>query len=327
MMSTLFDAAARAAFFTLSPPGPGGRLSTLIFHRVLPEPDAVFPDEMHAAQFDTVCGWIARWFKVMPLEEAVQRLARRSLPARALCITFDDGYADNHDVAMPILQRHGLCATLFVATGYLDGGTMWNDTIAESVRRAIGPAIDLSQTPFAALGRLDVGSPDARRRAILQLLPAAKYLPPQQRQAAAQAVADAAGVVPPKDLMMSTGQVRAWRQGGMQVGAHTVSHPILARATDDEVRHEMNTSRQVLRDLLREPVNLFAYPNGRPGDDYVDRTAALAREAGFAAAMSTAPGVARHGSDPYRLPRFSPWDQTRARYAGRLAMNYRNVSA
>ena len=150
MNRSFFDVAASGAFSLLSPGGGRGRLSTLIFHRVLPEPDPIFPDEMHAAQFDAVCGWVARWFNVLPLEEAVQRLAARSLPPRTLCITFDDGYADNHDVAMPILRRHGLCATLFVATGYLNGGTMWNDTIAESVRHAKGPSIDLAGTPFAA---------------------------------------------------------------------------------------------------------------------------------------------------------------------------------
>src|SRR3990167_7749886 len=102
-------------FGWMSPAGAKARLSILIFHRVLPEPDPLFPQEMHARQFDAVCGWLAHWFNILPLDRAVQLLDTGTLPARAACITFDDGYADNHDVALPILLHHGLNATFFIA--------------------------------------------------------------------------------------------------------------------------------------------------------------------------------------------------------------------
>ena len=71
------------------------------------------------------------------------RLQQGRLPPRALAITFDDGYADNRTVAAPLLERHGLPCTFFVATGFLDGGRMWNDTLIETVRRAPGQTLDL----------------------------------------------------------------------------------------------------------------------------------------------------------------------------------------
>ena len=77
-----------------SPAGPQARLSVLIFHRVMPEPDPLFPDEMHARRFNEVCGWIKSWFNVLPLDQAVARMASGILPARAACITFDDGHTD-----------------------------------------------------------------------------------------------------------------------------------------------------------------------------------------------------------------------------------------
>ena len=87
---------------------------------------------------------LAAHFTVLPLSEAVERLARGALPARAVCVTFDDGYADNYAVAAPILPGMGSAATFFVAARYLDGGRMWNDTIIEAVRRATGPTLELS---------------------------------------------------------------------------------------------------------------------------------------------------------------------------------------
>lgn len=111
----------RPLFSTLSPAGSGARLSILIFHRVLPAPDPLFPGEPDAQRFDEICRWLAKWFRVLDLNDALAGLRRGDLPARAAAITFDDGYADNSDVAVPILQRHGLTATFFIATGYVDG--------------------------------------------------------------------------------------------------------------------------------------------------------------------------------------------------------------
>jgi hypothetical protein len=75
--------------------------------------------------------------------------------------------------------------------------------------------------------------------------------------------------------------------------------------------------------MIGAPVTLFAYPNGRPDDDYTARTAALVRSAGFEAAVTTAWGAARRDSDPYQLPRFTPWDRTGLRFMVRMALNLR----
>src|SRR5688572_14817112 len=100
----------------VSPGGVRGRLSILIFHRVLACPDPLFPEVPSAVDFEARMRWVRDWFNVLPLKQAIDRLYDRSIPARALAITFDDGYADNEEVAAPILKRLGLCATFFVAT-------------------------------------------------------------------------------------------------------------------------------------------------------------------------------------------------------------------
>ena len=318
----LRDTVMRGLLSRASPPAGSGRLSIAIFHRVRPEPDPLFPGEVTREHFDAVCGWLAAWFNVLPLDEAVERLTAGALPARALAITFDDGYADNHEIALPVLQAHGLCATFFVATGFLDGGRMWNDSVIESLRRCPGTSLDLAALGLAGIERVDLSTPDSRRHAIERLLAVIKYLTPEERRSAVDRIADRAGVPLPDDLMMRTDQVRALRAAGMQIGAHTVSHPILARLDDRAARDEIATSRAQLEAMLGERVALFAYPNGRPGRDFGPRDVALARELGFSAAVTTAPGAAgAHTADRHRLPRFTPWDTQPWRFGLRMWRN------
>jgi peptidoglycan/xylan/chitin deacetylase (PgdA/CDA1 family) len=265
-------------------------------------------------------GWIREWFDVLPLEDAVAALSRGSLPARALAITFDDGYADNFTVALPILRELGLPATFFVASGFLDGGRMWNDTVIEGVRGCPGPVLELTAL---GLGSYPVTTVEARRAAIAALVPRLKHLDPAERQRLADGIAERAGGNLPDDLMMTARQLRELAAAGMSIGAHTVHHPILARLPETEARTEIVEGRQRLAAICGVPVNLFAYPNGKPGTDYGAEHVRLARAAGFKAAVSTAWGAAGVGSDLFQIPRFTPWDRSALRYGLRLAGNLR----
>ena len=306
-------------FFRLrSPSGPKARLSVLIFHRVLPEQDPLFPDEMHAARFDELCGWLAGWFNVLPLEQAVQRLQAGTLPARAACITFDDGYADNLHVAMPILQRHGLAATFFISTGFLDGGRMWNDTIIETVRACRAQVLDLSALGLGSHALVTVAKQQA---AVAALIGHIKYRSVADRITLTEEIARLANVQLPRNLMMTSAEVKAIRQAGMQIGAHTVSHPILAKLTDAQARAEIGDSKRFLEELLGERITVFAYPNGKPGEDYSPQSVEVVRSLGFVGAVSTQWGASRMGDDPLQIKRFTPWDKTRLRFGMRLLRN------
>lgn len=313
MLTSLMERASRG--------GAHGKLSTLIFHRVLPRPDPLFPNEVDAARFNAICSWIKSWFNVIPLDQAVRDLPRRALPARALAITFDDGYADNYEVAVPILRKHGLSATFFVATGFIDGGRMWNDTIIESLRACAYPSIDLRSLGATGLGLMTLERVSQRRMAIDSVLSAVKYLPTAERLRVVAAIAEISGSPLPDNLMMSSEQVRALRCSGMQVGAHTVSHPILAQLSDDEARSEMSGSKASIERWLDEPVTLFAYPNGRPHRDFNERTMQIASDVGFKACVTTEPGVADANTELHCIPRFTPWEHSKLRFGARLLGN------
>ncbi len=312
--------AFRSLFGALAHSGARGRLSTLIFHRVLPQPDPLFPHEITRDRFDELCGWLKSWFKVLPLPDAVAHLRQGTLPRGSLAITFDDGYADNHDVALPVLQRYGLNASFFVATGFLDGGRMWNDTLIEAVRACGLPSIDLRGLHPQTLS-LPMNSVQARAQAIGTLISHAKYLAAEERNQFVHAVAHRAESSLPSDLMMSSVQLRHMRASGMHIGAHTVTHPILRTLSRHDARQEIEASKRHLETLLNEPVSLFAYPNGKPGEDYSPESVELAREAGFQSAVSTRWGVSTQRTDPYQLRRFTPWDRQQWRFGLRMARN------
>ncbi len=240
------------------------RLSVLIYHRVHMEPDSIFPSEIHARRFDAQMGWLKSFCNVLPLEEAVQRLQAGTLPCRAACVTFDDGYADNVEVALPILKRHELQATFFISTGFLDGGRMWNDTVIEAIRRASGATLDLSHL---GLGERPVGTMAARNATIGGVIGSLKYLPQDARNLQVDALQKVVAECLPDDLMMRAEQVRELVDAGMTVGAHTVTHPILARLPSAEARREIQVGRETLEAITGRSVTLFAYPNGKPVDD------------------------------------------------------------
>lgn len=303
-----------------SPAGPRARLSVLMFHRVTDRPDSMFPDEMHAHRFDMVCNWLVKDFNVLPLDEAAVRLKAGRLPARSLCITFDDGYADNHEVALPILKRHGLNATFFISTGFLDGGRMWNDSLIEAVRACNRAELDLASL---GLGRHRLGSAEERRQTAVCLIRQLKYQSVDQRLETVERVADLAGVTLPTDLMMNSHQVGGLRRAGMQIGAHTISHPILSKLDEATARAEIMGSKDYLEQLLGERIGLFAYPNGKPGEDYSPANVELLRGLDFDAAVSTEWGTTRQGDDLLQIRRFTPWDNTRWRFGLRMLGNMR----
>lgn len=292
----------------------GGALLILTYHRVFKEPDRLLPDQPDAREFEQHLDLLQAVFNVLPLMEAVERLRKRSLPSRAVSITFDDGYANNLEVAGPLLAARRLPATVFVATGYLDGGRMFNDTVIEAVRRA-PPVFDASEL---GLGVLELPSDAARRDALPRILNEFRYRPAADRQRAADLLAERVGCELPRNLMMTREQVKRLPALGFTVGAHTTTHPILTRTDAAQAEREIRESRGQLEEITGRTVDAFAYPNGRPHRDYDAAHVAMVRGAGYSAAVTTAWGRADASCDPLQLPRIIPWDQTAPRFALRM---------
>ncbi|RZL03731.1 MAG: polysaccharide deacetylase family protein [Rubrivivax sp.] len=315
-VSPLFRAAGRL----VSPGGSKGKLTILTYHRVPADIDPLLSsDQVDAQKFAKHMRAISECFNVLPLPQAIEHLERGTLPARALSITFDDGYQDNYTIALPILQRHGLKATFFVCSGYLNEGLMFNDVIVEALRAC--PSADLNLS-WLGLGQIPVHDLVSKRLASEKILGAVKYLPFSEREEACGRLWQSA--VPGKErprLMMTDEQIRKLASLGMTIGGHTHTHPILNRLDLDSAREDIALNRRMLGALIGQEPVVFAYPNGRPVRDYGHEHVKLLKELGYQSAVSTAWGVATQSCDRYQLPRFSPWDDNPRRLVLRLFKN------
>jgi peptidoglycan/xylan/chitin deacetylase (PgdA/CDA1 family) len=299
--------------------GPQASLLVLIFHRVMAQRDALIPSEPDAETFSSIVKLLGQHFNTLRLSDAVHKLATGTLPPRAVCITFDDGYANNCEVALPILAAHKTPATVFVAPGFLNGGRMFNDTIIEALRRA--PAeFDLSTE---GLGVFKLGDLASRMRAAGEIILKLKHLNVDQRWDVAERIGSRCGAPLPDDLMMTDEQVRRLHKAGIEIGAHTMTHPILTRIDAQQAQKEIADSKAYLETLIGTPVTTFAYPNGRPMQDYDATHVEIVRASRFEFALSTAWGAATADSDRFQIPRIAPWDASAFRYTARIVRGFR----
>lgn len=284
---------------------PRNILTIFIFHRVLKERDPLRPGEPDQADFERLIAFIAKNFRTLPLLEAAELLTRERLPPKTVSITFDDGYADNYTYALPIIEKYGLTATIFVASAYLDGGRMFNDDVIDAI--AAAQVDDLDLTPIG-LGCHSLRDLPAKKTAIQAILAQLKYRLPEERTEAAEYIRAASRCAPlPRNIMLTSEQVAEMSRRGVEIGGHTADHPILARLDDASALRQISSDKERLEMITDKRIESFAYPNGKPGRDYLPKHVEMVRAAGFRQAVSTAYGIARPSSDRLQLPRFTPW--------------------
>lgn len=310
----------RLATSLASPGRLRGKLTILTYHRVLANRDALLPDDQIDVRcFATHMQALAEHFNVLPLPEAVEMLYANRLPPRAACITFDDGYADNHTEALPILKQHGFSATFFVCSQYLGQGLMFNDLVNESIRQSTFNSADLGAM---GLGTVSLADDHAKRVASSALIKHIKYLSAEERDLACDQLRAllAPGKALPQ-LMMSPEQLNGLSRIGMTIGGHTHTHPILTRVSLDSARADTQRNMDAIKSMTGKSPTVFAYPNGIPGVDYDTSHVTMLAQLGFRAAVSSASGVAHAGSDPLQLPRFAPWGNDPRLFVMRLVRN------
>lgn len=291
------------------------RVCIITYHRILEKHDPLLETEPDVQTFSWQMKVLSENFNVMPLHDAILAIQAGTLPERAVCITFDDGYRSTHDLALPILQKYNLPATLFVTTAFLGEGNMWNDRIIEAIRRLPSGQLNLQDI---GMGRHDVLTLEDRIDLVRLINAESKYLSPRSRQDAILKLESLSGVSNEPGLMLTRDMVRTLSNAGIEIGGHTMTHPILTKLDDDAAQDEIVQNKKVLEDIIGKPLRLFAYPNGKLGKDFDQRHMAMAKRAGYVAAFSTAVGAASKKSDLFRMPRSRPWDATPFLFQARL---------
>jgi peptidoglycan/xylan/chitin deacetylase (PgdA/CDA1 family) len=249
----------------------------------------------------------ASGFEIVALDEVPARLARGKRGRPFAALTFDDGYRDNVEHALPVLRRHGAPWTLFVTTDFAEGrGRLWWLELEEAIAR-------LDRIEFSLDGRileLPAASPDQKNAAFKILYGMLRAGPEDRLRAATAVLAEHAGVDADalcRDLCLTFDELAALaREPGVTIGAHTLTHPMLAKHDDQTARREILESRRVLEERLGMPVRHLAFPVGDPGSAG-RREFQLAAGAGYTTAVTTRPGhlFAAHRERLHALPRVS----------------------
>jgi peptidoglycan/xylan/chitin deacetylase (PgdA/CDA1 family) len=258
--------------------------------------DAYPPD--FEAQMRYVAGHynvVSSWDLVRALREGI------TLPPRALIITFDDGYMCFQDTAFPVLERLNLPVTLFVPTSYPDrpGTLFWWDAVYRALTRTTR-----TELPVPGLGTLPLGTEEEQSRAFGQIVGYIERLDEAEAARQVAAIVEYCGVAPNTTrYMLNWDELADLAARGVAIGPHTRHHPVLARATPERVRAEVEGSWADLQARLPRPLPIFCYPTGLP--HAVNRTAAAAvRQAGLAGAVTMVSGHNIIGrTDPYLLYR------------------------
>lgn len=289
-----------------------GRGAILTLHHVRPAASGGFrPNgllEITPGFLDRALGLIrAEGYDIVSLDEALVRLADPKPGRFFVTLTFDDGYRDNLDHAWPVLAKHEAPWTLYVVRGFAERtARLWWLELEEAIRALPRIAVELPDGRFEAPAGGDV----EKQRAFDQLYwrlrkgPEAILLSVIS-DLAQQAGIDPAGLVERECLPAQTLRSLAGAPG-VTIGAHTLSHPMLAKHPVEDARREIVESKAWLETVLETPIRHFAYPVGDPGSAG-PREFVLAKEAGFASAVTTRPGhlFAAHAGHLHALPRVS----------------------
>jgi peptidoglycan/xylan/chitin deacetylase (PgdA/CDA1 family) len=228
--------------------------------------------------------------------------ARANPRGRHVLVTFDDGYLDNYEQAFPILRRHNVPATFFIATGFVDDPRLpWWDEIAAIVRASADDAIDLGEWLPKPLA-IDRDHPEV---AIRTLLNQYKVLPSTQAEdflARLRSVAKHGAPASRESLWMNWDMLREMSSHGMTIGGHTVNHAVLSRMPKEHQRKEIAGCAARIEKEVGRRMDYFAYPVGGR-DSFNADTQACLRELGVRYAFSYYGGFARAGADPLDMPR------------------------
>jgi len=305
----------------------------LLYHRIAAGQVDPYSLCVSPEHFDQHMAVVAQRFTPLALNEFVNRLANRTLPPRAIAVTFDDGYVDNFETAGPILERHGIDATVYMVTG--PGGReqeLWWD---ELERIFLSPRYLPAQLAFEANGRRytwDLGEaaeytqeqaaqyvdwrvpwndipddqadvPTPRHKAFREVYFVMQPMSPTEQDAMLAMLRDWAGIdkqVRPTHRTLPLDQLAQTVRGSrISIGAHTIDHPALAKMSLSEQQRQLATSRDVLAACLSSPITTATYPYGL----YSRKTLRAANQCGFDAAFICGDSPVSYGINPVEIPR------------------------
>ncbi|MFO1390363.1 polysaccharide deacetylase family protein [Cellvibrio sp.] len=240
----------------------------LMYHRIIDHP---FVSGLTPEEFERQIIYINKHFKVVPLQQLINDLVQGSLQPYSLALTFDDGHYDFYANAWPILKKYNLPASIYVTTGFVDGTTwLWPDLLKHILINSRAPQLNLECANASHLGTISTQKDDLYK-SWHKLGDYCLTLKTDERNQFLRALANQAHVdlptspQPPFHSITWT-QLNEMARDGLDVGSHTVSHPILSSLNQEDLNYELGISAEAIRQHLGILPMGICYPNGRPED-------------------------------------------------------------
>src|SRR5262245_20051981 len=281
------------------------RALILTYHRFSdPSAENGLDGRTTAQAFSEQLEYLKRNYRIVRLSDLVESLSQNNpLPRSLAAVTIDDGYRDSYEIAFPLLRRHGVPATVYVVTEFVEGRTwLWTDKMRFIANHA--PAQELSTMIEGKRLFLSLAGRQSRHFAAERINLALKEIDDEVKNEVINNIAELLGVelpnIPPAEYAaISPQQALEMDRNGVEIGSHTLTHPILTRVSDDRLYREVRDSRTHLESLLKHPVNHFCYPNG----DYDHRVLREIVKSGYQSAVTTMDGFCERGDGLFELRR------------------------
>lgn len=287
------------------------RLLVLTYHGVLADTNGSFLNRncVSVEMFRRQIEFLRHNYRLLSLEQAIEGIERDALPPYSALVTFDDGYRNNYELAYPVLKAADVPAAIFVTTGMLDrpGDVAWVERVSMMIMCGRGESLDVrtDKTRF----RFALDSRQARLRACQAVRSYLKLADSAEREAmmrqlAEQVPVDGDAYGAERYAYMSWDEARELAHATVAIGSHTVEHLCLSSLSDDELREEIDVSRQRIEAETELPCIAVAYPDGT-AQAFGERDKHYLREAGFRGAFSQIPGYNAADTDRFALRRFN----------------------
>lgn len=272
------------------------QLTVLMFHGFADGVQESFENleskHLDVRKWESFTGWLAKRYRVLPLSKAVACLEQgKSLPDYSVCLTMDDGFRSTHDLAYPVLQKHQVPATIYLATEFVhEKKPIWVDRVSYSLVQAGRSLAELR----AAKKDLKHSSQDDIVRRVEEIEASTGHRLPAR-------VDDP--TLPATQRSLDWDQIVRMKASGLvEFGSHTHSHRILGRCSTAVAQEELRSSKAIIESHLEGPCDHFCYPNGTPGD-FTEGTEKLVRAAGYRSSVTTVPGWNEAKASPLGLRR------------------------
>jgi peptidoglycan/xylan/chitin deacetylase (PgdA/CDA1 family) len=279
----------------------------LSYHSVVEDPQLtsqILGISQSRATFEAHMETVAQHFSPVTVEDVAEfaRTGRR-LPPRAVAVTFDDGFADNCTVALPILNQYAIPSTFYIMVNAVSTGTLpWYCRLRFALSTTSKPEWKNSEG-----GRTyPLASPEQRKAALQAAWEIGARMTGEVQQEFVGAVEESLQTEPGgsrQRYMMTWEQVRALRKAGHTVGGHTISHPNVAQVSVGEARSEIIGCKKRLEEEFGERIDHFSYPHPALNPQWSMQTLEITREAGFKSAALTTCGPVHAGDEPLALKR------------------------